>query len=54
MTTTFFLIRHAAHDDVGSYLASLGNGFLTYLRTRSADHWLFFAAGIIVGLIVAG
>ena len=40
--------------DVGSNLASLGNGFLTYLRTRSADHWLFFAAGIIVGLIVAG
>ncbi|RUU01594.1 histidine phosphatase family protein, partial [Mesorhizobium sp. M7A.T.Ca.TU.009.01.3.2] len=21
MTTTFFLIRHAAHDNVGSYLA---------------------------------
>src|SRR5690606_2894484 len=21
MTTTFFLLRHAAHDDVGSYLA---------------------------------
>ncbi|MFZ5676389.1 MAG: histidine phosphatase family protein [Pseudomonadota bacterium] len=26
MTTTFFLLRHAAHDDVGSYLAGRSEG----------------------------
>jgi hypothetical protein len=27
-------------------------GFLSYLRTRSPEHWLFFAIGIIVGLLI--
>ncbi len=40
--------------DMGQNLSTLGNGFVTYLRTRSADHWLFFAAGIIAGLLIAG
>lgn len=28
MTTTFYLVRHAAHDDVGSYLAGRSDGVL--------------------------
>ncbi|HET6518466.1 MAG TPA: hypothetical protein VFG47_01435 [Geminicoccaceae bacterium] len=40
--------------DVGTNLASLGNGFLTYLKTRSADHWLFLAVGVIFGLLIGG
>lgn len=24
-----------------------------YLRTRRAEHWLIFAAGVIIGLIVS-
>ncbi len=40
--------------DMGQNLSTLGNGFVTYLRTRSADHWLFFAVGIIAGLLIAG
>jgi hypothetical protein len=31
----------------------LGASLLEYLKTRSPEHWLFFAVGIIVGLIVS-
>ena len=26
--------------------------FLGYLRSRTADHWLMFAAGVVLGLMV--
>ena len=25
---------------------------LAYLRSRTADHWLMFAAGVVLGLLV--
>jgi hypothetical protein len=25
---------------------------MDYLRSRTADHWLMFAAGLVVGMIV--
>jgi hypothetical protein len=25
--------------------------FLAYLRSRTADHWLMFAAGVVLGLM---
>jgi hypothetical protein len=25
---------------------------LTYLRTRTADHWLMFVAGVVLGLLI--
>lgn len=45
--------RSPRDDDVGSSLSNLGNSLLAYLRTRSADHWLFFAVGVIVGLLIS-
>ena len=39
--------------DIGQNLSTLGNGLLTYIKTRSPDHWLFFALGIIAGLLIA-
>jgi hypothetical protein len=33
-------------------VAQFFSSLLTYLRTRSPDHWLFFALGIIVGLLI--
>lgn len=38
----------------GTTLSSLGHNFLVYLRTRTPEHWLFFAVGVIAGLIIAG
>lgn len=38
--------------EFGQQLAGLGRSFLAYLRTREPEHWLFFAAGIILGLII--
>jgi hypothetical protein len=39
--------------EFGQQLGGLGRSFLTYLRTREPEHWLFFAAGIILGLIIS-
>jgi hypothetical protein len=33
-------------------LGSLGTSFVTYLKTRDAEHWLFFAVGVIVGILI--
>jgi hypothetical protein len=33
-------------------LGSLGSSFVTYLKTRNAEHWLFFAIGVIVGIVI--
>jgi hypothetical protein len=34
-------------------LGSLGSSFVTYLKTRNAEHWLFFALGVIVGIAIS-
>jgi hypothetical protein len=39
-------------SDLGQQVAQFFSSLLTYLRTRSPDHWLFFALGIIVGLLI--
>jgi hypothetical protein len=44
--------RPGADGDLGQQASSFISALLTYLRTRSADHWLFFAIGIIVGLLI--
>lgn len=36
--------------DLLQQLGSLGSSFVTYLKTRNAEHWLFFAVGVIVGI----
>lgn len=36
--------------DLGDQLANLGNSFLTWLKTRQPEHWLFLAIGVIIGL----
>ena len=38
--------------DLGHQARSFLGGFLSYLRTRSPEHWLFFAIGVIVGLLI--
>ena len=44
--------RGGPGDDLGQQASSFVGGFLHYLRTRSPEHWLFFAIGIIVGLLI--
>ena len=44
--------RTSADGDLGRQASSFVGGLLTYLRTRSPEHWLFFAVGIIVGLLI--
>jgi hypothetical protein len=34
-------------------LGSLGGSFVTYLKTRNAEHWLFFAIGVIIGIAIS-
>lgn len=37
-------------SDFGSQLGNLGQSFITYLKTRQPEHWLFLAIGVIIGL----
>jgi hypothetical protein len=37
-------------NDFGSQLSNLAHGFITYLKTRQPEHWLFLAVGVIIGL----
>jgi hypothetical protein len=43
---------HRSGSDLGHQAGNFLSGFLNYLRTRSPEHWLFFAIGIIVGLMI--
>ena len=38
--------------DFVQQLGSLAGSFVDYLKTRSTEHWLFFAVGVIVGLAI--
>lgn len=40
-------------SDFGQQLLNLGQSFVTYLKTRQPEHWLFFAVGIIIGLWIS-
>jgi hypothetical protein len=52
--------KNQMHDSMRGYGAPsgrsaferLGEQALGYLRSRTADHWLMFLAGLVVGLIV--
>jgi hypothetical protein len=52
--------KNEMHDSMRGYGArSERTGFervseraMAYLRSRTADHWLMFAAGLVVGMIV--
>jgi hypothetical protein len=44
---------HRSGSDLGHQAGTFLSSFLNYLRTRSPEHWLFFAIGIIVGLMIA-
>ena len=39
-------------NDHSSLLGRLGEQALAYLQTRTAEHWIMFLAGIIIGLIL--
>jgi hypothetical protein len=34
-------------------LGSLGSSLVTYVKSRDAEHWLFFAIGVIVGIAIS-
>ena len=43
---------YRSNSDLGQQAKTFFSSLLTYLRTRSPEHWLFFAIGIIVGLLL--
>jgi hypothetical protein len=45
-------MNHRSGSDLGHQASNFVGSFLGYLRTRSPEHWLFFAIGIIVGLLI--
>jgi hypothetical protein len=40
---------HAGHKDG---FERAGTRLMDFLRSRTADHWLMFLAGIVIGMIV--
>ena len=38
--------------DFFQQLSSLASSFVTYLKTRTTEHWLFFAVGVIIGIAI--
>jgi hypothetical protein len=42
--------RANSGGDFVQQLRGLASGFVDYLKTRTAEHWLFFAVGVIIGL----
>jgi len=45
-------MNYRSDNDLGEQAKAFLGSFLTYLRTRSPEHWLFFAIGVIVGLLI--
>jgi hypothetical protein len=39
--------------DFVEQLGNLGSSFVAYLKTRTAEHWLFFAIGVIIGIAIS-
>jgi hypothetical protein len=46
------MMDYRSGSDLGQQAKSFLSSFLNYLRTRSPEHWLFFAIGVIVGLLI--
>ena len=44
--------HHFDHDDRPTAWSRLGEKGLSFLQTRTAEHWVMFLAGIVVGLIL--
>jgi hypothetical protein len=44
--------NRGSSGDLGQQARSFVGGLLTYLRTRTPEHWLFFALGVILGLLI--
>jgi hypothetical protein len=44
--------RGGTGGDLGQQASSFVGSLLTYLRTRTPEHWLFFALGVILGLLI--
>jgi hypothetical protein len=42
--------RGNSGGDFVQQLRGLAISFVNYLKTRTAEHWLFFAIGVIIGL----
>jgi hypothetical protein len=40
-------------NDFVQQLSSLVSSFVNYLKTRTAEHWLFFAVGVIIGIAIS-
>ena len=45
-------MEYRSDSDLGQQAKNFLGSFLRYLRTRSPEHWLFFAIGVIVGLLI--
>ena len=49
-------MRHSMHDygsrDSRTAFERMAGRGLAYLRSRTAEHWLMFAAGVVLGLMV--
>jgi hypothetical protein len=45
-------MNYRSDSDLGQQAKSFLSSFLLHLRTRSPEHWLFFAIGVIVGLLL--
>jgi hypothetical protein len=45
-------MNYRSDSDLGQQAKSFLSSFLLYLRTRAPEHWLFFAIGVIVGLLI--
>jgi hypothetical protein len=43
---------YRSDSDLGQQAKNFFSSFLVYLRMRSPEHWLFFAIGVIVGLLL--
>jgi hypothetical protein len=50
-------MHHSTHDygsnGSRSGFERIAEQGLAYLRSRTADHWLMFLAGLVIGLIIA-
>ena len=45
-------MRHYGERNGRSAFERIAEQALSYLRSRSADHWLMFLAGLAIGVII--
>lgn len=44
--------RQQRGSDLGDQASGFVSGFIGYLRSRQPEHWLFFAVGVIFGILI--